>query len=191
MQIKKLTILSILALSLFTGCNKKDDINENVVANTDTATKTNQVQKLPTFHLTTTNGKDITIKVTKDGWEFKDYPNKAVLLTFFATWCPPCKAEIPHLINLQNKHSKDFQVIAVVVERDKPNQALNTFIKNHKIIYPITNSSVNFELASAVGGVSSIPAMFLFNKKGLVVQNYVGAVHEEILESDITKAIGN
>jgi len=185
MQIKKLAILSILALSLFTGCNDDKNINEDVVATTKP-----QVEQLPTFHLKTTTGKDITIEVTKDGWNFKEYPNKAVLLTFFATWCPPCKAEIPHLINLQKKHSKDFQVIAVVVERDKSNKSLNTFIKNHNITYPITNSQENFNLAGAVGGVSSIPAMFLFNKKGLVVQNYVGAVHEEILESDITKAIG-
>lgn len=184
MKIKKLAILSILTIALFTGCDKKEDINENVIAPSAKA------QLLPTFNLKTTNGENITIEVTKEGWNFKEYPNKVVLLNFFATWCPPCKAEIPHLNNLQTKYKNDFQVISVLVEQDKENSEINNFISEYKIIYPITNSRVNFELANAVGGVKSIPAMFMFDKKGIVVQNYVGAVHEEILESDIKKALG-
>ena len=184
MKIKSIAILSLLSIILFSGCDKKEDIKDRVVVSTQ------QEQKLPIFHLTTTNAKPITIEVTKDGWKFPDYPNKVILLNFFATWCPPCKAEIPHLINLQKKYKKDFQVIAVLVEQDKDNNTINDFIFNHKISYPVTNSNENFNLANAVGGVSSIPAMFLFNKDGLVFQNYVGAVHEEILESDIKQAIG-
>ncbi|MCK5293794.1 MAG: TlpA family protein disulfide reductase [Arcobacteraceae bacterium] len=190
MKIKKLTILSILTVALFTGCDKKEEINENIVAPTaKVAQETTKKSQLPTFHLTTTTGKPITIEVTKKNWVFKEYPNKVILLNFFATWCPPCKAEIPHLNNLQTKYNNDFQVISILVEQDKPNSEANKFIKDNKIIYPITNSKENFKLANAVGGVSSIPAMFMFNKQGFVVQNYVGAVHEEVLESDIKKAM--
>ena len=57
-------------------------------------------------------------------------------------------------------------------------------------MYPITNSKDNFEFAKALGGVDGIPAMFLINKKGEMVMNYVGATQEEILDSDITKYIG-
>ena len=185
MKIKKLAILSILALALFTGCDKKEDnISQSVVS------PNANIQQLPTFNLTTTNGKAITVEVTKDGWNFKEYPNKVVLLNFFATWCPPCKAEIPHLNTLQTKYKNDFQVISILVEKDRPNSEIAKFISEYNITYPITNSKENFQLANAVGGVSSIPAMFMFNKNGLVVQNYVGAVHEEILESDIKKALG-
>jgi len=191
MQIKKMTIFTILLLGLLTGCNKKDEtISEEAMVKPKETTHKVQEQKLPTFHLTTTQGKEITIKVTKNGWIFPQYKNKVILLTFFATWCPPCKAEIPHLINLQNKYKDQLQVIAIVVEQNKDNEVLKEFIKEHKIIYPVTNSNENFNVASAVGGVSSIPAMFLFTQDGLVANDYVGAVHEEILESDIKKLLG-
>lgn len=186
MKIKNLTILSILIISLFTGCDKKENIDENIIA----PTQVSQEAKLPTFHLTTTNGKSITIEVTKKGWNFKDYPNKVVLLNFFATWCPPCKAEIPHLNNLQKKYKDVFQVLSISVDKGKDNDFINDFITEHNIIYPVTNGEENFKLAAAVGGVKSIPAMFMFNKDGYVVQNYTGAVHEEILDSDIQKALG-
>ncbi len=192
MKIKKLAILSILTIILLSGCNKKDDnISDSIVQPQETSQQqAAQEQQLPTFHLTTSMGKNITIEVTKKGWVFKEYPNKAVLLVFFATWCPPCKAEIPHLINLQNKYKDSLEVIAVLVEQNKDNMALNDFIKDHNIIYPVTNSPENFNLASAVGGVDSIPAMFVFNPDGYVVQRYQGAVHEEILENDIKQALG-
>ena len=185
MKIKNILFLSILVIGVFGGCEEKDTITEDVLA----PSKEVKVE-LPTFKLTTTNDKEIVIKVTKEAWIFENYKGKAILLNFFATWCPPCKAEIPHLNDLQKKYGDDFQVISVLVERDKPNSYVNQFIKKFKINYPLTNSNVNFQLADAVGGVSSIPAMFLFNKEGVVVQNYVGAVASEILESDIKKTLG-
>jgi len=185
MNIKLLAFFLILIASVFTACQDKDNINESVVSPTKTVE-----QKLPTFNLKTTDDQNITIEVTKEGWNFKEYPNKVVLLNFFATWCPPCKAEIPHLNNLLKEYKDDFVVISVLVEENKSNDTIKKFIKEYNIQYPITNSPENFNLASGVGGVDSIPAMFLFNKKGLVYQNYVGAVDEVILSTDIKKAIG-
>jgi thiol-disulfide isomerase/thioredoxin len=187
MNIKLLPFFLILVTSVFTACQDKNNISESVV-NTTKETKPVE-QKLPTFHLKTSNDKNITIEVTKDGWNFKEYPNKVVLLNFFATWCPPCKAEIPHLNNLLEQFKDDLIVISVLVEQNKENSLVNDFILQHNIQYPITNSPVNFDLAGAVGGVDSIPAMFLFTKKGLVFQNYVGAVEETILSTDIQKAL--
>jgi thiol-disulfide isomerase/thioredoxin len=188
MNIKIFTFSIIFVASIFIGCNDNQTINESVVS------PSNEVQEviptLPTFHLKTTNNENITIEVTKEGWIFKEYPNKVVLLNFFATWCPPCKAEIPHLNNLGKKYKDDFIVISVLVEENKSNSFVKDFIKEHNVKYPITNSPENFAIASAVGGVTSIPSMFLFNKKGLVYQNYVGAVAEEILNTDILKAMG-
>jgi len=182
MKIKNIIFFGLLALTLITGCNKKEDIDGSVVSETKL--------KDMTLKLQTTTGESITAERKNGLWLFKEYPNKVVLLNFFATWCPPCKAEIPHLNNLLTKYQNDFQVISVVVEQNKSNDDLATFIAQNNIKYPITNSSENFELANAVGGVSSIPAMFLYDKTGKLVMNYVGAVHEEILDSDISKHIG-
>jgi len=190
MKIKKISFAVILAISLlsFSGCNKKDEsITDEVAVKQEVQSTQNNT--LPTFHLTTINQKSITIEVTKDGWKFKEYPNKSILLVFFATWCPPCKAEIPHLINLQKKFGKDLQIIAISVDNNIDMKFLKDFASRFGINYKVTFGEENFKVASAVGGVSSIPAMFLLTKDGFLFQKYVGAVHEEILESDIKQAI--
>jgi thiol-disulfide isomerase/thioredoxin len=184
MNIKNLLFFIILIITTFTACDNKETITENVLVPSKELK-----QELPTFNLTTTKGEMITIKVTKDGWIFENYKNKIVLLNFFATWCPPCKAEIPHLNNLIQKYKGDFVVLSVLLERDKPNDFVEKFIKKYDVKFPITNSEENFKLASAVGGVTSIPTMYLFNTKGLVYQNYLGAVKEEILDNDIKQAM--
>jgi thiol-disulfide isomerase/thioredoxin len=184
MNIKNLIFTLSLIIIAFTACEEKEVIDETILA----PSKEIKIE-LPTFNLTTTKGETITIKVTKDAWVFENYKGKVVLLKFFATWCPPCKAEIPHLNNLIKKYKGDFVVLSVLLEKDKPNDFVEKFIKKYNIQYPITNSSVNFDLASAVGGVSAIPTMYLFNAKGLVYQNYKGAVKEEILDNDIKQAM--
>lgn len=182
MKIKNIIFFGLLALTLITGCNKKEDINGSVVSETKL--------KDMTLELKTTTGENLTAERKNGLWSFEEYPNKIVLVNFFATWCPPCKAEIPHLNNLLAKYPNDFQVISVVVEQNKSNEDLATFIAEHNIKYPITNSPENFEFANAVGGVDGIPAMFLYDKTGKLIMNYVGAVQEEILDSDISKHIG-
>jgi thiol-disulfide isomerase/thioredoxin len=185
MKFKILYIFLIFSLIFSTGCEKKDEINDSIVADVK-----DEVSVPKELILKTTNNKNITITIEDGKLKVKEYKDKIILLNFWATWCPPCKAEIPHLINLQNKYEKDFIVLAITVEKDKSNEALNQFIQEYQINYPVTNSIENFDLASMVGGVSSIPAMFLFDKTGLMVQNYVGAVQEEILDSDIKKHLG-
>ena len=192
MNIKRtnfLIFLIVLVLGLG-GCEKKEEtITDNVAVKQNTENKKNYKNQLPTFNLTTIDQKTITIKVTKQGWKFKEYPNKSILLVFFATWCPPCKAEIPHLINLQKKFNKDLQIIGISVDKNIDNQFLKDFANRFGINYDVTFGNENFVVANAVGGVDSIPAMFLLTKKGLLFQKYIGAVHEEILESDIKQAI--
>jgi len=184
MNIKKLLLLSFLLILTFNACEEKQTITQSVLE----PSKDIKIE-LPTFKLTTTDEKTITIKVTEDGWIFEEYKNKVILLNFFATWCPPCKAEIPHLNHLQKEYGKDFQVISVLLERDKPNDFIQKFIDKFNVQYPITNSPENFNLSAGVGGVQAIPTMFLFTKEGKVFQKYKGAVSEEILTIDIQKAI--
>jgi len=184
MNIKKLLLLSFLLILTIGGCEEKQTITQSVLE----PSKDVKAQ-LPTFDLTTTDDKKITIKVTTDGWVFEEYKNKVILLNFFATWCPPCKAEIPHLNHLQKEYGKDFQVVSVLLERDKPNNFVQKFIDKFNVQYPITNSPENFNLSAGVGGVQAIPTMFLFTKEGKVFQKYKGAVSEEILTIDIQKAI--
>ena len=185
MKFKKLYIFLIFILMVFTACENKGSIDENVIVDSTKRKASTQYE----LKLKTTNNKQITIVIENGLLKLKEFPNKVVLLDFWATYCPPCKAEIPHLINLQNRYKNDLIIIGLIVEKNKSNEILNNFIKEYKINYPITNSNGNFELASIVGGVSSIPAMFLFDKSGKMVMNYVGIVYEEILDNDIKRAL--
>jgi len=193
MKIKRISFLTVLVFLLlsFGGCSKKDEgITEDVAVKKGAVEhKTNHKSELPTFHLTTIDQKPITIKITKNGWKFEQYPDKSVLLVFFATWCPPCKAEIPHLINLQKKFNKNLQIIGISVDRDIDMKYLKDFADRFGINYAVTFGEENFKVADAVGGVDTIPAMFLLTKKGFLFQKYVGAVYEEILNSDIKQVI--
>ncbi len=115
-------------------------------------------------------------------------------LIFFATWCPPCKAEIPHLNNLKEKYKDSFEVVAVSLgERSgglTSKEKMETFINDFKINYIVSNSEINFDVADAMGGIRSIPTMFLFDPSGKIVQKYVGLVPEEMMETDIKRALG-
>ncbi len=189
MKIKKITILTILFLALFTGCGDKEKIDEDIVANSSS-------QQEPVFHLKTAEGKDLKIIVKETGWIFEGYENKVILLNFFGTWCPPCKAEIPHLLNIREKLQKNFEIIAVDVGKrgggTNTQEELASFIKEFSVTYPIVTGADNPKLFGAVSELNpsgSIPFMLLFNKKGQFVKPYIGMKPEEMLFSDISQTI--
>ncbi len=171
--------LSILFVSLvFTGCEKKELASDMI-----------SVKGVTTeVALNTNSGKTIKATRSNDGFTFSGYEGKAVLLGFFATWCPPCKAEIPHLIALNDKYKDKFAVIAVLVEKDKPKAELDAFIAENKIDYEVAVSPSNESMINAVGGIRGIPNMFLFTSDGRLIAHYPGAVPQEMIEDDLKKA---
>jgi len=184
MQFKTLAFLSILSILVFTGCDSKTESENSNQPNIEKVEK----EKL-NFILKTTDNLDLNIKVDGDKIIFKDYPEKIVLLNFFATWCPPCKAEIPNLIELQNKYANDFKVVSVLLEEGKSNEDIKYFINKYNINYQITNGKQNFALSTALGEIKSIPTMFLIDKNSDVFQKYIGIVPVEMMEIDIKKLL--
>lgn len=182
MQFKKFAFFAILTALLVSGCGDSKDSKSN---------NSQQVKILKDrkVFLTTTDNKVLSAIEQKDGLTFKELKDKAVLVNFFATWCPPCKAEIPHLNNLRQKYNGQFEVVGVLLEQNKEADKINAFIDEFAVQYPIVNSNENFNLAKVLGGVKSIPTMFMYSKDGKLIQKYVGIVPEEMLESDIKKAI--
>ena len=184
MQFKTLAFLSILSILVLTGCDSK---TENESSNKTEVKKV--VVKKTNFILKTTDNLDINVKVDGDKIIFKDYPEKLVLLNFFATWCPPCKAEIPNLIELEKKHGNDLKVISILLEEGKSNEEIIEFINEYKINYAVVNGKQNFQLSDSLGGIKSIPTMFLLDKESNIFQKYVGIVPVEMMEIDIQKLL--
>ncbi len=174
-----ITILVSASLLFWAGCSsekKKSEEKVSVIIN----------EKITLHDI---NGKEIIVTPLEKGFTFSGFENKVVLINFFATWCPPCKAEIPHLNNLQEKYKDKFVIISVLLEENKSNEEILNFAKHNNINYTITNSVENFKLAKSVGGVKNIPLMFLYDKNGNYSTHYTGVIPEEMIDADIKKVL--
>lgn len=111
---------------------------------------------------------------------FKD---KVLLLTFFATWCPPCAEEVPVLVKLQEElTSAGFSVVGLSVDQGGPG-VVAKFVESRGVNYPVLMATSKTTMD--FGGVYGIPVAFLVNKKGNVVKKYTGYIQHNILEKDI------
>jgi len=111
------------------------------------------------------------------------FKGKVLLVTFFATWCPPCRQEIPTLIQLQNNLGpKGFSVVGISVD-EGGGGIVAKLIEQEKINYPVLMSDSS--LPNKFGGVAGIPTSFLVNRQGNVVKRYPGFVPHKLLQRDI------
>ncbi len=115
----------------------------------------------------------------------KQLEGQVLLVTFFATWCPPCIQEIPTFIELQNSYKeKGFSVVAFSVDEGSP-EPVHNLIKKFGINYPVLMAEP--DIARGFGGVSGIPVTYLVNRKGEIVKKYLGYVEHDVLEEEIKK----
>ena len=105
------------------------------------------------------------MQVTKrsNGFDVKD-GKKATLYVFFATWCPPCKAEIPHLNNLSEKFKNELNIVGVLLE-DKSEDEVKEFAQKYKIKYDVAVGEGNFLFEKAMGGINGLPSSALFTPR--------------------------
>lgn len=135
--------------------------------------------KMPAFVLENpVDGKNI---------DSNDFQGKALLVTFFATWCPPCLQEIPTLVELQQEFGKKgFSVIALSVDQGGAAEVAR-LVERQAINYPVVMADA--ETAENFGGVYGIPVSFLVNKAGHVVKTYTGLVSHTVLAKDVRSII--
>src|SRR5262245_7999729 len=99
------------------------------------------------------------------------WKGKVVIVNFWATWCPPCRAEIPDLVALQTKYRDSLQIVGVS-EDEAPPEEVKRFAAEHRINYPIVMT--NKELQRLFPGVQALPTSFIINREGQLVQKHVG-----------------
>ena len=192
----KLWLVMLISSSLLflNGCSSEKKKGEEKASST-TSTKEKEEKekkeevKNEKLTLKDISGKEIIVTPLEKGFAFSGYENKVVLVNFFTTWCPPCKAEIPHLNSLQEKYKDNFVIISVLLEENKSNEEIQSFMKYNHIKYIITNGAENFKFAQSAGGVKNIPLMFLYDKNGNYSTHYVGAIPEEMIDADIKKVL--
>jgi thiol-disulfide isomerase/thioredoxin len=115
------------------------------------------------------NGKELSLEA---------YKGKVVLLNFWATWCGPCRAEIPDLIRIQEAYKDRLQIIGMDVDDDE--EQLRAFVKDQGLNYPVAMTSVPVRLA--YGGIAALPTLFVINQDSKVVQKHVGLFNPALYE---------
>jgi cytochrome c biogenesis protein CcmG, thiol:disulfide interchange protein DsbE len=115
------------------------------------------------------NGRELSLEA---------YKGKVVLLNFWATWCGPCRAEIPSLIRIQEAYRDRLQIIGMDVDDDE--EQLHAFVKDQRINYPVAMTSAPVRLA--YGGIAALPTLFVINQYSKVVQKHVGLFNPALYE---------
>ena len=141
------------------------------------AGETNEVKNAtlaPSWELTDLDGK--TIHST-------DFKGKVVVLNFWATWCPPCRAEIPGFIALQKKYAtQGLTVIGVSVDQASL-KTIKSFTKKNDINYLVVQSDKKIE--DAFGGIDALPTTFIIDRSGHIVKQHLGFANESEFEAEI------
>jgi thiol-disulfide isomerase/thioredoxin len=112
---------------------------------------------------------------------------QVLLINFFATWCPPCRHEIPSLIKVQEQFgAKGFSVIGLSVD-EGGEAVVKGFVERMNVNYPVAMGSP--ALARGFGGLIGIPTSFLVDREGKIVKVYPGYTERAIFEEDIRKIL--
>jgi thiol-disulfide isomerase/thioredoxin len=127
------------------------------------------------FTVTDMNGQSVKLSAFK---------GKVILLDFWATWCPPCKAEIPGFVELQEAYrDKGLQVVGVSVD-DTPDK-LKPFASEYKMNYPVLVGLERDDFKDAYGPMWGIPTTYLIARDGRICRKNSGIVGKAKYESDI------
>jgi peroxiredoxin len=128
----------------------------------------------PDFALKDIKGADVTLS---------DYKGKVVLLNFWATWCGPCKIEIPWFSEFQEKYRvRDFAVIGVSMDEDGWD-AVKPYVEGKKMNYRVVIG--NDALSQLFGGVESLPTTLLIDRDGKIAARHTGLVSKSNYEGEI------
>lgn len=138
-----------------------------------------QGQPAPDFTLNTLDGKKMTLS---------DFRGKAVLLNFWATWCEPCKVEMPWFVDLQKKYaSQGLQVVGVAMDDSSPAD-IESFAQKMGVNYPVLIGKE--EVGAQYGGIEYLPSTFYIGRDGKILDHVFGLVSKSEIETDIQKALG-
>jgi thiol-disulfide isomerase/thioredoxin len=190
-MVYKMDLMKLFYLLLFTfylsicaGCR-------SAAAPVSVSSQPVSINNVPQTNLPLPSNKDIEkLGWTNDGGEKKkisDYRGKVLILDFWATYCPPCLEEIPHLVNLQNKYrDRDFEVIGLHVGGAEDLPKVPEFIEKLKMTYTLAFPEDNLTDV-LFGGETAIPQTFVVDRNGNLVEKFVG--YDLRVKNKLEKAI--
>lgn len=133
----------------------------------------------PDFALKDSTGK--TVKLS-------DFRGKVVLLNFWATWCGPCKMEVPWFMEFEQKHKDQGLVVLGVAMDDDGWDVVKPYLERYRVNYRVVMGTP--EVADLYGGVESLPTTFLLDREGRVARTHIGLVSKKDYQDDIDQLLG-
>jgi len=182
----------LMMFAFLSGCAKKDEDNSSAQSESSSSgdfvgnvSKVSSVRKaegtkVADFTWTDENGKKTSFaEFSKDN---------VVLINFWATWCGPCKRELPDLVAIRNEY-KDQNIKILGISVDQDGDVLNlvhNFAQQANLAYPIIID--NGDLQEVFGGIRGIPTSFFINKKGEIVKKMIGLQTKDTFKAELLAA---
>jgi peroxiredoxin len=171
--LKSITLITLTALGLVVACS------HSISADAAALRASKDRKQAPDFALKDSNGAAVKLS---------DYKGKVVLLNFWATWCGPCKVEIPWFMEFQQQYKdKGFAVLGVAMD-DEGWEAVKPYLSERKVNYRVLLG--NDSVTQLYGGVDSLPTTFVIDKDGRIASAHVGLVSKNEYQDEIQSLLG-
>jgi peroxiredoxin len=167
LKIQALFVIVLCAVvALESGCNSKNGSGGSAASKAE-------AKLAPDFTLPDLSDKPLTLSSLR---------GKVVLLDFWATWCTPCREEIPEFVKLQDKY-RDHGLQVIGISMDDGPEPVRDFYKKFQMNYPVVMGDA--KTGAAYGGVLGLPIAFVIDQNGKILSRHIGATDVSVLEKEI------
>jgi peroxiredoxin len=170
----RLSLVGLLALAAASCGKPSTQTGQTGAAGKAPAARADVGSPAPEFTLADLNGNQVASSSLR---------GKVVILDFWATWCPPCREEIPHFVSLQSKYrGQGLQIVGVSLDAGGAKD-VKPFADEHDVNYTMLIG--NEDIARTYGNIYAIPTTFVLDRSGKIVQRFVGFTAPEVIEATI------
>ncbi len=170
--------MTIWGLLGFESENTNGNNPESISADSKIEIGVHEGNKAPDFLLESVEGHQVKLS---------EFEGKIVLLNFWASWCPPCRAEMPHMQDFYEQHDTKVEVVAVnLTSAEKNKESINGFIMEYGLTFPILLDR-NGEIGRQYQAYT-IPTSYFIDSNGIIVKKIIGPMDKEMM-NEIVKGI--
>lgn len=181
-------ICSVFLLGLAVGCSREGPDKGPNEEKESVRTQEEKASTAPVSIEGWGNAPDFTLlKFGGGNFTLSSLKGKMIILNFWATWCGPCRMEVPGFVRFYEKYrDRGLEIVGVSLDRNR-GVAVGPFAKKMKINYILVFG--NRKVTEKYGGIRGIPTSFIIDRRGNIVKKHVGFVSESILEKEIKELL--